>query len=49
MLPLHKRDLPENAPCCGIWLPWLQRERQEGLGEFTGPYVGLYNVVGWRA
>jgi hypothetical protein len=27
MLPPHERDLPENAPCCGIWLPRLQRER----------------------
>jgi hypothetical protein len=49
MLLLHERDLSENAPCRGIWLPQLQRERQEELGEFTGPYTGRYNVVGRRA
>jgi hypothetical protein len=46
MLPLHERELPENAPRRGIW---LQRERQDELGEFTGPYVAHYNVIGRRA
>jgi hypothetical protein len=27
MLPMHERELPKNAPCRGIWLPRLQRER----------------------
>jgi hypothetical protein len=49
MLPMHERDLPENAPRRGIWLARLQRERQEELGEFAMPYVGRYNVVGRRA
>jgi hypothetical protein len=49
MLPLHERDLPENAPCHGIWLPRLQWERQEELDEFAGPYTGRYNVLGRRA
>jgi hypothetical protein len=49
MLPLHERELPENAPRCGIWLPRLQRERQDELCESVGPYVGRYNVVGRRA
>jgi hypothetical protein len=49
MLPLHKRDLLENAPRCGIWLPRLEQVRQEELGEFAGPYTGRYNVVGRRA
>jgi hypothetical protein len=30
-------------------VPRLQRERQEELDEFAGPYVGRYNVVGRRA
>jgi hypothetical protein len=49
MLPMHERELSENASCRGIWLPWLQRERQAKLDEFVGPYVGRYNVVGQRA
>jgi hypothetical protein len=49
MLPLHEWDLPKNVPRRGIWLPGLQRERQEELGEFAGPYVGRYNVVDRRA
>jgi hypothetical protein len=49
VLPLHERDLTENTPRHGIWLPRLQRERHEELGEFTGPYTGRYNIVGrWR-
>jgi hypothetical protein len=27
ILPMHERELPENAPRHGIWLPRLQRER----------------------
>jgi hypothetical protein len=46
MLSLHERGLPENAPRSDIWLPRLQRERQEELGEFAGPYTGRYNVIG---
>jgi hypothetical protein len=49
MLPIHERELPENMPRHGIWLPRLQRERQAELNEFTGPYVGMYNIVGRRA
>jgi hypothetical protein len=49
MLPLHEFYLPENAPRRGIWLPRLQRKRQEELGEFAGPYSGCYNIVGRRA
>jgi hypothetical protein len=49
MLPMHERELPENTPSRGIWLSRLQRERQEELGEFAGPYVGRYNVIGRRA
>jgi hypothetical protein len=33
----------------GIWLPRLQRERQEELGKFIGPYTSCYNVIGQRA
>jgi hypothetical protein len=46
MLPLHEWELPENAPRQGIWLPQLQRERQAELGEFAGPHIGCYNIVG---
>jgi hypothetical protein len=49
MLLLSERDLPENTPRRSIWLTCLQRERQEELGEFAGPYVGCYNPIGWRA
>jgi hypothetical protein len=38
MLPMYERELPENAPRRGIWLPRLQRERQAELSEFAGPY-----------
>jgi hypothetical protein len=31
MRPMHERDLPENRPRQGIWLPRLQRERQDEL------------------
>jgi hypothetical protein len=48
MLLLHERELPENAPREGIWLSRLQRERQAELGEFAGPHIGRYNVVGRR-
>jgi hypothetical protein len=48
MLPMHERERPENAPRQGIWLPRLQRERQDELTEFAGPHVGRYNVVGRR-
>jgi hypothetical protein len=48
MLPIHERELPENAPHPGIWLPRLQRERQEELAKFVGPHVGRYNIVGRR-
>jgi hypothetical protein len=49
MFLMHERELPENAPRCGIWLPRLERERHAELGEFAGPYVGRYNVIGRRA
>jgi hypothetical protein len=45
---MNERELPENAPRQGIWLPRLQRERQAELGEFVGPHIGRYNVVGRR-
>jgi hypothetical protein len=45
MLPIHERELPENVPRPGIWLPRLQRERQDELAEFVGPHVDRYNVV----
>jgi hypothetical protein len=48
MLPMHERELPENVPHHGIWLPRLQRERQAKLGEFAAPHVGRYNVVDRR-
>jgi hypothetical protein len=48
MLPLHERELPENAPREGIWLPRLQRERHAELREFVGPHIGRYNVIGRR-
>jgi hypothetical protein len=48
MLPIHERELPENVPRPGIWLPRLQRERQDELAEFVGPYVGRYNIVDRR-
>jgi hypothetical protein len=48
MLPIHERDLPENAARPAIWLPRLQRERQAELAEFAGPHVGRYNIVGRR-
>jgi hypothetical protein len=48
MLPIHERELPENAPRPGIWLSRLQRERQADIAEFAGPHVGRYNVVGRR-
>jgi hypothetical protein len=48
MLPVHKRELPENVPRRSIWLLRLQRERQAELREFAGPHVGRYNVVGRR-
>jgi hypothetical protein len=48
MLLMHERELLEHTPRNGIWLPRLQRERQAELGEFAGPHVGRYNVVGWR-
>jgi hypothetical protein len=48
MLRLHERELPKNAPRQGIWLSRLQRERQAELGEFAGPHIGRYNVVGQR-
>jgi hypothetical protein len=46
MLPPSEWDLPENAPCRGICLSCLQREQQEELGEFAGPYAGRYNIIG---
>jgi hypothetical protein len=46
MLPLHEREMPENAPRQGIWLSRLQRERQAELREFVGPHIGWYNIVG---
>jgi hypothetical protein len=49
MLLPSERDLPENTSRRRIWLPCLQREWQEELGEFTGPYAGCYNPIGWRA
>jgi hypothetical protein len=48
MLRMHERELSKNAPCQGIWLSRLQRERQAELGEFAGPHIGRYNVVGRR-
>jgi hypothetical protein len=45
ILPMHERELPENAPHQGIWLPRL---RQDELAEFVGPHVGRYNVDGQR-
>jgi hypothetical protein len=45
MLLLHERELPENAPRQGIWLPRLQ---QAELGEFTGPHIARYSIVGRR-
>jgi hypothetical protein len=48
MLPIHERELPENAPRPGIWLPRLQWERQNKLAVFAGPHVGRYNIVGRR-
>jgi hypothetical protein len=47
LLPVQ-RNLPENAPRHSIWLPHLQRELQEELGKFVGPYAGRYNLAGRR-
>jgi hypothetical protein len=47
LLPAQ-RNLPENAPRRSIWLPRMQRELQEELNEFAGPYAVRYNLAGRR-
>jgi hypothetical protein len=49
MRPPSELDLSENAPRRSIWLPRLQREWQEEMGEFAGPYASRYILVGRRA
>jgi hypothetical protein len=48
LLPPEQRNLPENTPRRSIWMPRLQRERQEELGKFAGPYANRYNLSGRR-
>jgi hypothetical protein len=49
MLPPSERDMPKYASRRRIWLPRLQQERQEELGEFAGPYAGRFNLIVRRA
>jgi hypothetical protein len=49
MLPPSERDMPKCVSRRRIWLPRLQQERQEELGEFAGPYAGRFNLIVRRA